>query len=390
MFEPFVGRYTWNLSVGLALATGGLIGEVDRASRPLYHRDFDSEDDATRAFFAEWCALANSLVELAADDERNGRCHSAGEKHLRAAVYYLTAERMQARTYAPRQRAYRQGLDSFAKYLDFTRQPAERIDIPFGDTAFPAIFHRADTGSRAPVVVFFNGLDSMKEQFYGTGTAQELRRRGISTLIVDNPGSGEALRLRGLTATVDTERWAAACVDYLETRDDVDAGMIGLLAWSLGGYYGPRATAFEPRIRFGVAWGANYDWGQVQLDRLRRVGERPVPHYWDHVRWVWGAADMDEFLALAPRITLRGVAEHIRVPFLVVHGEHDRQISLRYAHLLYDDLRASPKRRLEVFTDRTGGVEHCSIDNLPVVRDFICDWIDETVTELRADGAATR
>jgi fermentation-respiration switch protein FrsA (DUF1100 family) len=70
------------------------------------------------------------------------------------------------------------------------------------------------------------------------------------------------------------------------------------------------------------------------------------------------------------------------VPFLVVHGEHDRQIPVRYAHDLFDDLVHSPKRELKIFTEREGGVEHCSIDNLPVVRDYICDWIDETVTEL--------
>ncbi|MFX0574653.1 alpha/beta hydrolase family protein [Nocardia nepalensis] len=154
--------------------------------------------------------------------------------------------------------------------------------------------------------------------------------------------------------------------------------------WSLGGYYGPRATAFEPRIRFGVAWGSNYDWGHVQLDRLQNLGSRPVPHYWKHVQWVWGTPTLDEFLKLAPTITLRGVAEKISVPFLVVHGEHDRQIPVKYAHMLYDDLTASPKRDLKIFSDREGGVEHCSADNMAIVRDYICDWIDDTVTELRA------
>jgi pimeloyl-ACP methyl ester carboxylesterase len=158
--------------------------------------------------------------------------------------------------------------------------------------------------------------------------------------------------------------------------------MVGMLAWSLGGYYGPRATAFEPRIRFGVAWGANYDWGQVQVQRLRNQGSRPVPHYWEHVQWVWGCRSIEEFLALAPGITLRGILDRITVPFLVVHGEHDRQIPVRYARDLFGDLVNSPKRELKVFTEREGGVEHCSIDNLPVVRDYICDWIDETVSEL--------
>ncbi|MEW1737958.1 alpha/beta hydrolase [Nocardia beijingensis] len=383
MFEPFPGNYVWNLSVNIALATGGLIGETDRACRPLMQAEFASEDEATQAFFGSWCELADRLVELADEDEKLGRRHSAGHKHQRAAVYYQTAERMQNHTYGPRKQAYAKTLNSFARYLELTDQPTERVEIPFGDTAFPGLLMRADTDAPAPCVIFFNGLDSTKEQFYGSGTAQELRRRGVSTLMVDAPGAGEALRLRGLTAVPESERWAGACIDYLEGRADIDADMVGMLAWSLGGYYGPRATAFEPRIKFSVAWGANYDWGQVQLQRLANQGARPVPHYWEHVRWVWGARDMDEFLALAPRITLRGIMDRVSVPFLVVHGEHDRQISVEYAHALYDDLVNSPKRELKIFTDREGGVEHCSVDNLPVVADYICDWIDETICGLR-------
>ena len=382
MFEPFPGKYVWNLSTGIALATGGLIGEVDRACRPLLGLETDDEDEATQAFFLSWCALADGLAELAEADEEHGRHRSAGYKYGRAAVYYQTAERMQARTYQPRQDAYRKALGSFARYLELTAQPAERVEIPYGTASLPGILVLPDHPKPAPCVLFFNGLDSTKEQIYGTGTAAELRRRGIATLIVDTPGAGEALRLRGLTATPETEHWATACIDYLTARDDTDENMVGMLAWSLGGYYGPRATAFEPRIRFGVAWGANYDWGQVQVQRLRNQGSRPVPHYWEHVQWVWGCRSIEEFLALAPGITLRGILDRITVPFLVVHGEHDRQIPVRYARDLFGDLVNSPKRELKVFTEREGGVEHCSIDNLPVVRDYICDWIDETVSEL--------
>jgi pimeloyl-ACP methyl ester carboxylesterase len=384
VFEPFPGNYVWNLSVGLALATGGLIGEVDRACRPLLNAPPEqTETEATEAFLLSWCALADTLVELADHDLARGRRHSAGEKHKRAAVYYQTAERMQVTGQPGRRTAYANALSSFAAYMDYTGQPAERVEIAYGEGSFPGIMLRAEGCDRAPCVIFFNGLDSTKEQFYGTGTAQELRRRGIATLMVDPPGSGEALRLRNMSAIPETERWAAACIDHLINRADIDDTLIGLLAWSLGGYYGPRATAYEPRIAFGVAWGANYDWGQVQLDRLANQGDHPVPHYWDHVRWVWDAQNMDQFMAIAQQITLRGILDRIRVPFLVVHGEHDRQIPVCYAHSLFGDLINSPKRELKIFTDRDGGVEHCGIDNIPVVRDFICDWIDETVTELR-------
>ena len=176
---------------------------------------------------------------------------------------------------------------------------------------------------------------------------------------------------------MDSEHWASRVVDYLETRTDVDAARIGLQGVSLGGYYAPRAVAFEPRFALGAVWGANHNWGEVQLARLNREGERPVPHYWEHVQWVWGARDMDEFMQLIPQITLDGVLDRIRVPFLVTHGEQDRQIPLKYAHQTYAGLVNSPDRELKIFTDFEGGVQHSSVDNSAYGLDYISDWVAE-------------
>jgi hypothetical protein len=115
----------------------------------------------------------------------------------------------------------------------------------------------------------------------------------------------------------------------------------------------------------------------VQQKRLRREGENPVPHYWAHVMWVFGAIDMDDFHEKSKGMTLDGVLDRIGVPFLVTHGERDRQISLDYAHRSYDQLVNSPDRQLKIFTDREGGVEHVGADNMAFGRDYIADWFAE-------------
>ena len=51
------------------------------------------------------------------------------------------------------------------------------------------------------MVVFFDGLDNTKELVYMRGVA-ELVRRGMSCLVVDGPGSGEAARFRDLSMAV--------------------------------------------------------------------------------------------------------------------------------------------------------------------------------------------
>jgi fermentation-respiration switch protein FrsA (DUF1100 family) len=168
----------------------------------------------------------------------------------------------------------------------------------------------------------------------------------------------------------------------LESRADVDRARIGIVGWSLGGYYAPRAAAFEKRFALCVAWGANHNWGAVQRRRLEREGERPVPHYWEHVLWVWGHTDLGEFIEFADGVHLDGVVENISVPFLIAHGSNDRQIPVEYAHRSYEQAVKSPKRELRIFTPDEGATEHIGLDHLPYVSSFVADWVADTFAEL--------
>jgi fermentation-respiration switch protein FrsA (DUF1100 family) len=138
-------------------------------------------------------------------------------------------------------------------------------------------------------------------------------------------------------------------------------------------------VAFEPRFAMGVIWGANHDWREVQRRRLLREGSFPVPHYWDHVRWVWGGKDIPEFMSIAENVHLDGILDRIRVPFLVTHGEKDSQIALHWAERTYEQLVNSPKRELKIFMAREGGVQHSSFDNSANAGAYIADWVAETL-----------
>jgi len=263
--------------------------------------------------------------------------------------------------------------------------------VPFEGSELPAYFLKAQRpdGTPAPTVIMWNGLDSTKEHMYTSGWPQEMAQRGISTLMVDCPGSGEALRFLDLKSRVETEAWARDCVDHLETRSDVDSDGIGLVGWSLGGYYVPRAAAYEKRIKFIAVWGANHNWGEVQRARLEREGENPVPHYWEHVLWVWGYDDLDTFIKASADVHLNGVVEQITCPFLITHGENDRQINVKYAHQSYDQAVNSPKRTLRVFTPEEGATEHVGLDHLPHVGAYTADWIEDTFAEMAPTGRPT-
>jgi dienelactone hydrolase len=383
MYEPFPENYVWNLSVNICLAMGGVMGELDQANDAVRVIAQQGEDAGTEAFFAAWGSLADRLFELGEEAQAAGHGASASEKFCRAMAYYITAERMQSRSYAPRLTMYGKLLETLDRAVSVGGLNCERVEIPYDGASFPALFVRGHGEGPRPCMVFCNGLDSIKEMVF-LAMRDTLASRGISCLMVDQPGVGESLRLRGLPAIPEAERWASAAVDFLEMRDDVDASRIGMMGWSLGGYYAPRAAAYEPRFALCVAWGANHNWGELQRRRLAREGDRPVPHYWDHVMWVWGQPDMDSFMKLMPQVTLVGHLEKIRVPFLITHGAGDRQIPIEYAHQSFAEAVNSPDRELKIFTPREGGVEHVSADNMEPVRSYIADWVADRFAKMDA------
>ncbi len=379
LFEYFP-NYIWNLSVAIALENGGKIGEIVDMCQPIKDAASNGEDAGTAEFLKEWVKKADTLVELAEEDLGNGREFSAAPKLKRASIYYVTAERMQGLGHPGRMATYKKALDAFARGTGYAGDNVERVEIPYGEgKRIAGYLTLAEGEGPRPVVIFCNGLDSCKEMLWLGGFPYALAKRGISCLCVDQPGTGEALRLQELPATHASEEWASAWVDWLEEQEFVDAKRIGMTGISLGGHFAPRAVAYEPRFASGACWGANHNWAEVQQGRLKREGENPVPHYWKHVMWVFGAEDMDAFFEKAEGMHLNGVMEKIKVPFLVTHGAHDRQINVDYAHQSFEQLVNSPKRELKFFTEREGGVEHVGADNMSFGTEYIADWFAETL-----------
>jgi dienelactone hydrolase len=380
MFQYFPTNYVWSLSTMIALTHGGNVGEVDAMCAPILEAARAGDDPGTLAFYEAWKGGGDRLLALAETDLARGHKLSAGEKLGRAALYYCIAERMQAHGFEHRLAMYKRSLELFDQARTLARENCVRVAIPYQGKEISGLYVKAEglqPGQRAPIVVIMNGLDSTKEMLQKSVMGTMFARRGLSALFIDQPGTGEALRLHGMPAVHNTEVWASQVVDWLQDQPGVDPQRIGALGVSLGGYYCPRAVAFEPRFACGAVWGANHDWRAVQQARLKREGENPVPHYWKHVQWVFGAADMDEFLTKAEHIHLNGVLDRIRVPFLVTHGENDRQIPLKYAHETFAQLVNSPRKDLMVFDASTGGVEHSSLDNPNNAGNMIADWLAE-------------
>jgi len=389
MFEYFENNYPWNLAVVTALGMGAVASDVDTACRPL-RAIADGDVGASSAAWAEsWAALADRLRRQAARDEESRHGRSAGEKYLRAALYLFMAERALRCTDPRKLDIYRDATKMFGRGVDLHGDAAELVEIPYATDdgkrgAMPAVFvkaaphgnGRAADGRPAPCIVHFNGFDWLKEFNY-LSMADEYARRGIAGLFCDQPGSGGALRLHGLPAEAESERAAGACIDWLVRRGDVDPERIGIMAPSLGGYYAPRAAAFEKRLACCVAWGAFYDAGEVLALRIAQGDRyaRSVPDVEDQMLWVTGTTSIEAAITFMRRFTLKDVAHHITCALLVIHGGRDRQIPVDHGQKTYDAAHNSRDRKLVVLQPEDGGVEHCAMDNFPLARDLAADWI---------------
>ena len=79
LFEYFP-NYIWNLSVSIAMESGAQIGEIIDMCQPIKEAAANGGDAGTPAFMKQWAAMGEKLIELAAEDEAQGRLFSASNK----------------------------------------------------------------------------------------------------------------------------------------------------------------------------------------------------------------------------------------------------------------------------------------------------------------------
>ncbi|MBI4639845.1 MAG: alpha/beta hydrolase [Candidatus Tectomicrobia bacterium] len=378
-FMYFPENYRWSggmlLGIGSSRYGGGEIGEIDRVGKRLRGSLGDDE-----AWFREWKLMGEHVERLGDEEDAKGHRLTAAGCYLRACNYYQIGERYRQPKDEDALETYRRAVASFQKAMTRVSRPkVEVVEIPFEGTSLPAYFVHAEetTSARPPAVIFFDGLDVTKEIQYFQGVP-DLVQRGMSCLIVDGPGNGESIRFRGLYLRHDYEKPASAAVDYLQSRPDVDPDRIGIMAVSLGGYYAPRAAAFEKRLKACVAWGAIYNYHETWKRRIEKAFATALSVPGDHIKWVMGAETFEEALKKLEPFTLEGVARHIECPFLLTHGEADQQVPLEDAQNLFNEVGSS-KKTFKMFTIEEGGAQHCQGDNRTLGASYIFDWLADTL-----------
>jgi 2,6-dihydroxypseudooxynicotine hydrolase len=258
-----------------------------------------------------WSARAAVHEELGRKALADGYKLSAGEHLTRAAVCYHFSKFVFVIDYEQMKSAHRKAVECRNLALPLIDPPGERVMIPYEGKHLAGNLRKPAGAVKPPVVVMCMGLDSTKEEMDINESV--FLARGMATLTFDGPGQGEGeydFAIRG-----DYEVAVKAVLDYVGNRGDIDAARVGLWGVSLGGYYAPRAAAFDKRVKACIALSGPFEWVEF-YDRL--------PELTRNTFRVRSRSRTDaEARERAATLTLKNVAKNITCPLFVVAGKQD-------------------------------------------------------------------
>ena len=275
-------------------------------------QDVTESVDRWEDWCAAWSARAAVHEQLGDKALAEGFKRSAGEHYTRAAVCYHFGKFLFVNDLEQLRAAHKKAVECRNKALPLIDPPGERVAIPYEGKSLYGNLRKPQGVAKPPIVVMCMGLDSAKEEM--DDYENRFLARGLATLSFDGPGQGEAEY--DFAVCPEYEKPVKAVFDFLATRTDVDNDRAGIWGVSLGGYYAPRAAAFEKRIRACVALSgpfqrSAYFTGRPQMNvEAFRVRSK--------------SADLEQAGKVAVRFSLAECAKNITCPIYIVAGTQDR------------------------------------------------------------------
>ena len=367
--------YQFRRALGETQEGGGSVSEGFQAASRMVPGDKES-------WHREWLRVAERNDRRGDGAEQAGHVQTARAAWLRATDMYRSAEFWLAADDPRRLDTFTRCEEAFKKAGRYFAPPVEAVRVPYEEARMYGYFIPSPFAPprRQPVLISFGGLDSFKEELYFM-VGRAALERGISCLHMDGPGQGATLRRQGIRTRFDYEVPVAACIDYLETRGDVDLDRVAVSGTSLGGYYAARAASFEHRLAACISHGAIWDvsemWGEAGEDHGLA----------GHIKWVFGLASMAEGREVFPRFSLEGVLGGMRCPYLILHGGHD-VLGVRQATTVHESAKqAGVDVELRLLSAEETGAEHCQHDNPTLGAEIMADWVaDRFGLDLKALG----
>jgi pimeloyl-ACP methyl ester carboxylesterase len=300
-----------------------------------------------------WVANGDMHAELAREAEERGRTLTAGAAWVRAALSYHFAKFVWMVDMSRYEDAQARAIAAIGEAHRLLDPSAERVEVAFDGFTMAGNLRKPKGVAKPPLVLLLPGLDSTKEEFFHW--EQVFLDRGLATFSVDGPGQGET----GLHSSIypDYERPVGAVLDELDGFD-----RIGVAGVSLGGYYAPRAAAYEKRISAVAGVSGPFNFGDC-WDSMPQPTRETVAHH-------TAASSLEDAREKAAELDLADAAPRIDQPMLVITGKLDRLIPWGQSEKI---AKAVPKAEWVLFED---GNHVCN--NIPYkYRPLTADWLAE-------------
>jgi len=331
------------------VSNGVLLADFEEVTAGIEHWD---------DWCAAWCKRGEVHEALGREALQQGYKLSAGEHLVRASMYYHFAKFVFVHDPKQMREAHMRSVGCYKDALPHMRPAGERVAIPFeGKTMYGVLRKPVGAPGRSPILIMAPGLDSTKEELHAY--EEPFLARGIAVLAIDGPGQGEAEY--EIPICGDYERAARAACDWIATRPDLDKEKIGMWGVSLGGYYAPRATAYEKRIKACIGISGPFEWDKIwsALPTLTREAFRVRSH----------SATEAEALKVAATLSMKEAAAKITCPIFIVTGRQDRLVPAAHA----EQLAKSVSGPVELMIVEDGG--H-NANNRPYrYRSRTADWL---------------
>jgi pimeloyl-ACP methyl ester carboxylesterase len=387
----FKSNFDYQLVRGMlagAYGEGGAFGELYSTARRVVDRDINS-------WAVEWGRTAERIEAIAKDCLSGGHVVSAREAFLRASLYWRTGL-FYLESKDPRQLAmYHRHRSCFRQASALFDPPIEPVSIPYENgKTLPGYFMRASaTGGPRPTVMILGGGDTTCEELYDFGGGAAAIRRGYNAFLWEGPGQVGAFALDpSLTYRPDWEVPTRYAVNYVLSRGDVDSKRLALSGHSMGGYFAPRAVAYEKRITAVIANSLAPDLKPVLLTMM---GLDPSKPYCEDMEDKIDLSEpMKRFMATTVkercgfagkslaalfddlgRYSLAGLEGKITCPLLSIAGEGEGPLMVGLGHDFYEKLTCPKTERLVRLVD--GGEAHCQMNNPSLKHQIEFDWLDD-------------
>jgi pimeloyl-ACP methyl ester carboxylesterase len=273
--------------------------------------------------------------------------------------------------------------------------PIEPVSIPYENgKTLPGYFMRASaSGGPRPTLMILGGGDTTCEELYDFGGGAAAVRRGYNAFLWEGPGQVGAYALDpSLTYRPDWEVPTRYAVDYVLSRDDVDPKRLALSGHSMGGYFAPRAAAYEKRITAviansltpefkpvlmaGLGLDPNAPYGndtENKIDLSEPMKKYMATNFWQRL----GLADgsLPALLDELGRYSLAGIEGKITCPLLNFAGEGEGPLMNGLGHDFYEKLTCPKTERLVRLNE--GGEAHCQMNNPSLKHQIEFDWLDD-------------